>query len=160
MALHYEWLTPQLELEVPTWCSQKELTFDQTRNIDTRSLAVFAETNEPVALVEWFTAKAHHTHYYLNIEVAPHLRRRGIGTEVFRLASLLRHQDIPFTCRGYLHSEELAFAYSLGATTKQIVPPDKANMTHKDELRPLPSIRSLKTEEATTFQQAYLSMYE
>ncbi|MDO4916973.1 MAG: GNAT family N-acetyltransferase [Rothia sp. (in: high G+C Gram-positive bacteria)] len=160
MALHYEWLTPQLELEVPTWCSQKELTFDQTRNIDTRSLAVFAETNEPVALVEWFTPKAHHTHYYLNIEVAPHLRRRGIGTEVFRLASLLRHQDIPFTCRGYLHSEELAFAYSLGATTKQIVPPDKANMTHKDELRPLPSIRSLKTEEAATFQQAYLSMYE
>lgn len=160
MALHYEWLTPQLELELPTWCSQKELAFDQSRDIDTRSLAVSAETNELVALVEWFAPKAHHTHYYLNIEVAPRLRRRGIGTEAFRLASSLRHQDIPFTCRGYLHSEELAFAYSLGATTKQIVPPDKANMAHKDELRPLPSIQSLRTEEAAPFQQAYLSMYE
>lgn len=160
MTMRFQWITKELKEDLPLWCSAPTVEIDQVRDIDTRSLAVFNEEDEVIALTEWYTAKAHHDQYYLDIQVHPELRRRGIGTEIFRLASSLRHRDIPFTARGFLHSETLLFASALGAQNKQIVPPALAGLTYKRELRPLKETTNLASHEIQEFQNTYLSMYE
>ena len=159
MTLYYRWLTSEIKASLPTWVAMRGISSDQIRDLDTRALAVFHD-EELVAIAEWYTSKAHASEYWLYIEVAPKRRRQGLGFEVFRLVSRLRHRDIPFTYRNYLHTGSLAFAHKLGAYTRQVVPPDRARLIHREELTLTFPAEALHCEQQDIFQRAYVDMYE
>lgn len=144
--------------QLPTW-AQGAYFADFTRDKHTRCLLAHND-GELVGIVAWWTARAHHTHYELQLAVAPHLQRQGIGTALYRQARAQASAPLPFFMRDYLGEPTLHFADSLGAQTIQMVPPATMPTASAQNLREHASVRSAQSVSYPEFEQAYVDFYE
>lgn len=149
---------PNHREQLPDW-AQAVYFEDFTRDDDTRCLLAHID-GQLVGLVAWWTARAHHTHYELQLAVAPHLRRQGIGTALYRQARAQASAPLPFFMRDYLGEPTLHFADSLGAQTIQMVPPAAVPTSSAQNLREHASARSARSVSYPEFEQAYVDFYE
>lgn len=144
--------------QLPTW-AQGAYFADFTRDKHTRCLLAYHD-EELAGIVAWWTARAHHTHYELQLAVAPHLRRQGIGTALYQQARAQASAPLPFFMRDYLGEPTLYFADSLGARTLQLVPPATMPTASAQNLREHASVRSAQSVSYHEFEQAYVDFYE
>lgn len=72
----------------------------------------------------------------------------------------LRHAELPFMARGFVDSEELAFADGLGARTIQVVPPARIATRHRAKLRALDSIVAATEVPRADIEAANAETYE
>lgn len=144
--------------QLPAW-AQGAYFADFTRDEHTRCLLAHHD-GELVGVVAWWTARAHHTHYELQLAVAPHLRRQGIGTALYQQARAQASAHLPFFMRDYLGEPTLHFADSLGAQTLQMVPPATMPADSAQNLREHASVRSAQSVSYPEFEQAYVDFYE
>ena len=144
--------------QLPDW-AQAVYFEDFTRDDHTRCLLAHSE-GQLVGIVAWWTARAHHTHYELQLAVAPHLRRQGIGTALYRQARVQASAPLPFFMRDYLGEPTLHLADSLGAPTIQMVPPAAVPTSSAQALREHASARSARSVSYPEFEQAYVDFYE
>ena len=144
--------------QLPGW-AQGAYFADFTRDKHTRCLLAYHD-EELAGIVAWWTARAHHTHYELQLAVAPHLRRQGIGTALYQQARAQASAPLPFFMRDYLGEPTLHLADSLGAQTIQMVPPATIPTGSAQNLREHASARSARSVSYPEFEQAYIDFYE
>lgn len=144
--------------QLPAW-AQGVYFADFTRDEHTRCLLAH-HNGELAGIVAWWTARAHHTHYEFQLAVAPHLRRQGIGTALYRQARAQASTSLPFFIRDYLGEPTLCFADSLGARTLQLVPPSSMSTASAQKLRRHNSVVSAREVSYQVFEQAYMDFYE
>lgn len=158
MQLTFSSAPPSHREQLPGW-AQAVYFEDFTRDEHTRCL--LAHSNEQlVGIVAWWTARAHRTRYELQLAVAPHLRRQGIGTALYRQARAQASAPLPFFMRDYLGETTLHLADSLGAQTLQMVPPATMPTGSAQNLREHASTRSARSVSYSEFEQAYVDFYE
>lgn len=144
--------------QLPDW-AQAVYFEDFTRDDHTRCLLAHSD-GQLVGIVSWWTARAHRTRYELQLAVAPHLRRQGIGTALYRQARAQASAPLPFFMRDYLGEPTLHLADSLGAQTIQMVPPAAVPTSSAQNLREHASARSARSVSYPEFEQAYVDFYE
>ena len=108
----------------PTWLEGAGLLPDRWRDASTRAVAGW-EGPDLVAVGRIFTSSVHPGRYCTEVVVAPERRRRGLGREMADQLLGLRSEPKPLCTRGYVSSEPVLFARSLGARPYQTCPPQQ-----------------------------------
>lgn len=158
MQLTFSGAPANYDEQLPGW-AQALYFEDFTRDEHTRCLVAHSG-GDLVGIISWWTARAHRTHYELQLAVAPHLRRQGLGTALYRQAREQAAAPIPFFMRDYLGEPTLLFADSLGAQTLQMVPPATVPTASAQKLRGHASVCSARKVAYPDFEQAYINFYE
>jgi len=120
---------------------------------------VALDGDEIVAAGAIWLSRVHDDRFWLEIVVDPERRRNGTGTALARHLSTLRSRDLPFMARGYVDDEALHFADALGACTIQTVPPVRAALDCRTELRPHADVRPLAGVDRLRVETAFAAMY-
>lgn len=115
--------------------------------------------DEIVAAGAIWLSRVHDDRFWLEIVVDPERRRNGIGTALARHLSTLRSRDLPFMARGYVDDEAQRFADALGARTIQTVPPVRAALDSRTELRPHADVQPLAGADRFRVETAFAAMY-
>lgn len=142
----------------PSWWGARSLAADRWRDDETRS-AVALDGDEIVAAGAIWLSRVHDDRFWLEVVVHPERRRNGIGTALTRHLSTLRSRDLPFMARGYVDDEALRFADALGARTIQTVPPVRADLDARTELRPHADVQPLAGADRFRVETAFAAMY-
>lgn len=143
----------------PSWLREIPLREDLWRDPHTRSAIAHDGDNVVAAGIIW-TSRVHGDRYWFEITVAPDLRRRGLGREMFSLLSRLRATDLPFIARGYVDEARLHFVRSLGGQAIQIVPPALVQPSAGRMLRKHPSVRPASEVEWAALADSNALVYE
>lgn len=108
----------------PPWLEGVDLRPDRWRDDATRAAAGI-EGGDLVAVGRIFTSAVHQSRYWVEVVVAPDRRRLGHGRRLVEHLAGLRTEPKPLCTRGYVSSEAVLFARSLGARPYQTCPPQR-----------------------------------
>ncbi|WJS92467.1 GNAT family N-acetyltransferase [Microbacterium testaceum] len=156
--MHFRPLTDDDLADSPSWWGGRSLDGDRWRNDETRSAAAL-DGDVVVAAGAIWLSRVHEDRFWLEVVVDPERRRSGIGTALVGHLSTLRSRALPFMARGYVDDEAMRFADALGARTIQIVPPARAALDLRRELRPHADVQPLAGVARSHVETAFAAMY-
>lgn len=156
--MHFRSLTDDDLAASPPWWGDRSLARDGWRSDETRS-AVAVDDGRIVAASAIWLSRVHDDRFWLEVVVDPERRRRGIGTALARHLSTLRSRDLPLMARGYVDDESLRFTEALGARTIQTVPPVRASLETRTDLRFHAAVQPLAGADRSRVEAAFTELY-